>query len=57
MPATQHKTEHLRAARRQPPARIYVAQTGLIGGDFPNHKTRDDASAATRELKPTAPTS
>ena len=26
-------------------------QTGLIGGDFPNHKTRDDASAASAQLK------
>ncbi|RZI98735.1 MAG: hypothetical protein EOO54_28600, partial [Haliea sp.] len=32
------------------PARIYVAQTGLIGGDFPNHKTVMTASGD-RELK------
>ncbi len=31
----------------------YVAQTGLIGGDFPNHKTVMTASAE-RELKPGA---
>ncbi len=31
-------------------ARVYVAQTGLIGGDFPTHKTVMTASAE-RELK------
>jgi YidC/Oxa1 family membrane protein insertase len=32
------------------PAR-YVAQTGLIGGDFPNHKTVMTAQPGDRELK------
>jgi YidC/Oxa1 family membrane protein insertase len=35
------------------PGRKYVAETGLIGGDFPNHKTVMTASGD-RELKPGA---
>ncbi|HWP11112.1 MAG TPA: membrane protein insertase YidC [Ramlibacter sp.] len=35
------------------PGRKYVAETGLIGGDFPNHKTVMTASSE-RELKPGA---
>ena len=35
------------------PARKYVAESGLIGGDFPNHKTVMKASGD-RELKPGA---
>ncbi|SDZ99368.1 membrane protein insertase YidC [Acidovorax soli] len=32
-------------------ARVYVAQTGLIGGDFPTHKTVMTAVPGPRELK------
>ncbi|TFZ06776.1 membrane protein insertase YidC [Ramlibacter henchirensis] len=35
------------------PQRVYVAQSGLIGGDFPNHKTVMSVSGE-RELKPGA---
>ena len=31
-------------------ARVYVAQTGLIGGDFPNHKTVMQVKPGPREL-------
>ena len=37
----------------QSPEHTYVAQSGLIGGDFPNHKTVMKASGE-RELKPGA---
>ena len=35
---------------QQSPQRAYVAQTGLIGGDFPNHKTVMTLAAGPREL-------
>ncbi len=35
---------------QQSPQRVYLAQTGLIGGDFPNHKTVMTLAAGPREL-------
>ncbi len=39
-----------------PQGKVYVAQSGLIGGEFPNHTT-PMAVSGERELKPTAATS
>ncbi len=35
---------------QQSPQRLYMAQTGLIGGDFPNHKTVMSLAPGPREL-------
>lgn len=36
---------------QQSPERVYVAQSGLIGGDFPNHKTPMTVAAGDRTLR------
>ena len=48
--AHQGKTEGIFTLLQENPERVYVAQSGLIGGDFPNHTTVMTASGD-RELR------
>ncbi len=54
----KHAADHTQGRKTDPrfvlleqtPQRVYLAQTGAIGGDFPNHKTVMTAAPGPREL-------